>query len=73
MDHASGAVSGQRPGQQRRPCPVRPRQTRMNARPLTLGDSQLMALPATGLWTERFRVFDATVDQISWIGRKARS
>jgi hypothetical protein len=39
----SGAVDRQRPGQQRQPRPVRPRQTRTSARPLALGDSELMA------------------------------
>jgi len=33
----------QRPGQQRQPRPVRPCQTRMSARPVTLGDRELMA------------------------------
>jgi HsdM N-terminal domain len=41
--HRGEAVDGQRPGQQRQPRPVRPHQTRMNARPLALGDSELMA------------------------------
>jgi hypothetical protein len=41
--HRGEAAGGQRPGQQRRPRPVRPRQTRMSARPLALGDSELMA------------------------------
>ena len=41
--HRGEAVDGQRPGQQRQPGPVRPRQTRMRARPLALGDSELMA------------------------------
>ena len=41
--HRGEAVDGQRPGQQRQPRPVRPRQTRMSERPLALGDSELMA------------------------------
>ncbi len=41
--HRGQPVGWQRPGQQGQPRPVRPRQTRMSARPLALGDSELMA------------------------------
>ena len=37
------APGWQRPGEQGQPRPVRPRQPRMNARPLAQGDSELMA------------------------------
>ena len=41
--HRSQPVGWQRPGEQSQPRPVRPRQPRMNARPLAQGDSKLMA------------------------------
>jgi hypothetical protein len=41
--HNREALGWQCPGQQRQPRPVRPRQTRMSSRPLTLGDGKLMA------------------------------
>ena len=41
--HRGEAVDRRRPGQQRQPRPVWPRQTRTSARPLALGDSELMA------------------------------
>jgi hypothetical protein len=40
----SGEAPGrQRPGQQRQPCPIRPRQPRVSPWPLAQGDSELMA------------------------------
>jgi hypothetical protein len=41
--HRREALGRQRPGEQRQPRPVRPRQTRMSRRLLTLGDGELMA------------------------------
>jgi hypothetical protein len=39
----SQPVGWQHPGEPDQPCPVRPHQPRMNARPLTQGDRELMA------------------------------
>jgi hypothetical protein len=41
--HRCEAVDRQRPGQQRQPCPIRPRQPRMSPRLLAEGDRELMA------------------------------
>ena len=41
--HRGKTVDRQRPGQQRQPCPVWPRQPRMSPRPLAQGDRELMA------------------------------
>ena len=41
--HRGEAADRQRPGQQRQPRPVRPRQPRMSPRPLAQSDRELMA------------------------------
>ena len=41
--HRGEALDRQRPGEQRQPRPVRPRQPRMSPRPLAQGDRELMA------------------------------
>lgn len=48
--HRGEAVDRQGPGQQRQPCPVRPRQPRMSPRLLAEGDPELMAQHGLGVF-----------------------